>query len=286
MEFEKIAAVLGNDVNAWGNRIEFGSSTVLTVSQIRLGEISLPIVSKTTIQIIDDNGEVKTTEAVNELVADGWSRTGFTMSSDFKATFKTDAILEITFLSESGKVWLVFPNAESGWIRLDSLDYIIKGNKCYIDFAKIATVLGDDINKWGDRIEFESNDSLKVTTVAVGTVEIPSEENPELPMGIIARMNQTNTSYIVEMTQYLSDYQPGDKVTITVEMESDANFNGCIGGNTVEAAGWEQQGLESVDNKATVVWTVTPDGNPSISLWWAGSETGVKINSIEVKKDI
>ncbi len=142
--------------------------------------------------------------------------------------------------------------------------------------------------------------------VDIDSIDVEKSSKPA-PGKIHTFLNQKNEgngydSYSLELQEYLPDYQAGaDPVTVTVELSSDAGFNGILEGNVVnsEAASgysWEKAnggnpfGSAESEGKhtATFTWTVMPSGDAiSVSIWWmADGSSGVDIDSIDVERSV
>jgi len=101
----------------------------------------------------------------------GWSQAGFSMPEDFRAALVPGSVIEISFESGNGTMWLVFPDSAAGWKRIGNNHQASINNSqttAQITFEQIAAVLGEDTSTWGDRLQCEAGDSWKVYSVKVG----------------------------------------------------------------------------------------------------------------------
>lgn len=102
--------------------------------------------------------------------AGAWAQDGVEMTEEFKAALVPGAVIEISYSSESGDMWLVLPWAEAGWTRIEQQTAVtnLSHSTAQITFEQIAAVLGDDISKWGAMLQCESSGAWEVYGVKVG----------------------------------------------------------------------------------------------------------------------
>ena len=106
--------------------------------------------------------------------AGGWSQSGFSMPEEFRAALVPGSVIEISFESGNGTMWLVFPDSAAGWKRIgNNHQAAINTSKttAQITYAQIAAVLGEDTSTWGDRLQCEAGDAWKVYSVKVGKAQ-------------------------------------------------------------------------------------------------------------------
>ena len=109
---------------------------------------------------------------------DGWAQNGFDIPAEVIEALVPGSVVEITFSSETGNLWIVMPDAAAGWMRVGQGDadgsgsdaaYINNsGNVCQITYEQIAAVCGDDVSTWGARMQCESDGAWEVQAVKVG----------------------------------------------------------------------------------------------------------------------
>ena len=51
--------------------------------------------------------------------AGGWSQAGVSMTEEFRAALVPGSVIEISYESDDGKIWLVFPDSAAGWKRIE-----------------------------------------------------------------------------------------------------------------------------------------------------------------------
>ena len=108
--------------------------------------------------------------------AGGWSQDGFDMPQEILDALVPGSVVEISYSSENGDMWIVMPDSENGWMRVgqgnadgsNSDSAIFDGSKCYITYEQIAAVCGDDVSKWGARMQCEATGAWEVYGVKVG----------------------------------------------------------------------------------------------------------------------
>lgn len=102
--------------------------------------------------------------------AGAWAQDGVEMTEEFKAALVPGAVIEISYSSESGDMWLVLPWATAGWTRIEQQTAVtnLSHSTAQITFEQIAAVLGDDISTWGAMLQCESSGAWEVYAVKVG----------------------------------------------------------------------------------------------------------------------
>ena len=155
--YEQIAAVVGEDVSAWGGRLQCEAGADWKVYAVNAGKLNtLTGVSGVV------NFEGFTTSG------GGWSQAGFEMTEDFRAALKPGSVITISYESEANNIWLVFPDSAAGWKRIQSKSADTDGKTAQITFEEIAEVLGEDVSTWGARLQCESSGAWSVYAVTVG----------------------------------------------------------------------------------------------------------------------
>ena len=99
------------------------------------------------------------------------------MTDEIKAALVPGAVVEITYTSETGDMWVVMNEAEAGWMRVGqgnadgsgSDSAAFDGKTAQITYEQIAALCGDDVSKWGSTMQCESSGAWEVYSVAVGT---------------------------------------------------------------------------------------------------------------------
>ena len=113
------------------------------------------------------------------------------------------------------------------------------------------------------------------------------EQTQETSQPEAAEVALTTETYLSQLSQgdsfefnfsdYNSEYKVGNRITLTIEMESTAMFNGCVGVSVGSNYEWQQEEFEFQAGQGTVTWTVTPSvDNAQLNLWFAdGAPVGI-----------
>ena len=101
----------------------------------------------------------------------GWSQDGTEMPQEFLDALVPGSVIEISYESEDGTMWIVLPDAAAGWSRIandGSAAINSSKNTCQITYEQIAAVCGEDKSTWGARLQCEAGSAWKVYSVKVG----------------------------------------------------------------------------------------------------------------------
>ena len=162
--YEQLASVCGDDVSTWGARMQCEASGAWEVSSIKVGMRSNPIAAVGTVNF---EGFVCS--------GDGWAQNGFDMPQEILDALVPGSVVEISYMSDNGDMWLVMPDAAAGWMRVGNGDgdvfAVCDGSKCYLTYEQIASICGDDVSTWGARMQCEASGAWEVYGVKVGKVQ-------------------------------------------------------------------------------------------------------------------
>ncbi len=159
--FEMIAEYCGDDVSKWGSTMQCEASGAWEVYSVKVGQKAPNYGLSNAVTF-----EGFTTSA------DGWAQAGFAMTDDIIAALVPGSMVEISYSSENGDMWLVMNEAEAGWMRVGdgtNGQAVADGSKAYIPFEMIAEYCGDDVSKWGSTMQCEASGAWEVYGVRVGT---------------------------------------------------------------------------------------------------------------------
>ncbi|MCI9074054.1 MAG: hypothetical protein HFH80_14920, partial [Lachnospiraceae bacterium] len=132
-----------------------------------------------------------------------------------------------------------------------------------------------------------TQESVVNEPAATAEPEKVSEQTQETSEPEAAEIALTAETYLSELSQgdclefNFSDYNPeykvGNRITLTIEMESASMFNGCVGASVGSNYEWQQEEFEFQAGQGTVTWTVTPSvDNAQLNLWFAdGAPVGI-----------
>ena len=162
--YEQLAAVCGDDVSTWGARMQCEASGAWEVTSVKVGTKSNPI---TAVGAVNFEGFA--------CKGDGWAQDGFEMPQEIIDALVPGSVVEISYSSESGDMWLVMPDAAAGWMRVGNGDGDVfatcDGSKCYVTYEQLASICGDDVSTWGARMQCEASGAWEVYGVKVGTAQ-------------------------------------------------------------------------------------------------------------------
>ena len=155
--YEQIVEACGEDKAGWGARMqcEAGSAwKVYAVSVVKLTEM------------VGSHNNVEFAGAACE--GGAWGQNGTEMPENIVAALVPGAVINISYESETGNIWIVLPDAAAGWSRVQQQTAATDGKTAQITYEQIAAVCGDDASTWGARMQFESDGAWKVYAVTVG----------------------------------------------------------------------------------------------------------------------
>ncbi len=162
----------------------------------------------------------------------------------------------------------------------------------------IAIVMGgcgqkpENVPAEGSDISVETEESSAELPEETPTPAAPEKESEDTPVSTEEEVVLTSESYMAELTQgdclefkfsdYNPDYKLGNRVTLSITMESVGMFNGCVGASVGSSYEWQQEEYDFEAGCHTVTWTVTPSvDSAQLNLWYAESAP-VGVISIEV----
>ena len=162
--YEQIAKLCGDDLEKWGKRMQCEATGAWSVSSVKAGPAqAMKMVTNT----VDSGWSGK---------GDKWTQDGFDINDEFKAALVPGSVITIKYKSDTGDLWLVFPEA-ANWTRVGvgnldgnntGVDAVYDGATCQVSYEQIAKLLGDDVSKWGGKIQCESSGNWQVSSVSIG----------------------------------------------------------------------------------------------------------------------
>ena len=238
--YEQLAAVLGDDVSTWGARMQCESDGDWEVYSIKVGTAAPNYAVANAVEFADFATK-----------ADAWAQDGKDMPQEIIDALVPGSIVEITYASESGDMWIVMPDAAAGWMRVGvgnadgsgSADAISDGSKAYITYEMIADVCGDDVSTWGARMQCESDSAWEVYGIKVGTAKEFVPTNSQLDLGITTSAGGWAQDGGDLSEDAIAALVPGSVINITYS---------SAGGNMWivmpdAAAGWMRVGVGNAD---------------------------------------
>ena len=160
--YEQLAALCGDDVSTWGARMQCESDSAWEVFSVKVGQQAK---NMAVLNGVDFAGFATK--------ADAWAQDGFDMPQEIIDALVPGSVVEITYSSETGNMWIVMPDAANGWMRVGQAGTedpaVCDGQKCYVTYEQLAALCGDDASTWGARMQCESDSAWEVYSVKVGT---------------------------------------------------------------------------------------------------------------------
>ena len=211
--YEMIAEFCGDDVSKWGSTMQCEASGAWEVYSVKVGQKA---------------PNYTLTNAVNfegfATSADGWAQSGFTMTEEILAALVPGSMVEISYSSENGDMWLVMNEAEAGWMRVGdgtNGQAVADGTKAYIPYEMIAEYCGDDVSKWGSTMQCEASGAWEVYSVRVGTAaEFAMLNNLVSFDGFATSADGWAQSGFTMPENILAALVPGSVVTISYSSEN------------------------------------------------------------------
>ena len=231
--YEMIEKFCGEDKATWGAMMQCEAQTAWTVFAVRVGQRAHQIVLKNAVEF---PGFAKS--------AGGWAQDGLEMPQEIIDALVPGSVVEITFESEDGSMWLVMPWAEAGWMRVAQGEAAIIGDKAYITYEQIAAVCGEDKATWGAMMQCEAQTNWSVYSVRVGQkAEFAGLTNLVAFPGFEKSAGAWAQDGL-EMPQEIIDaLVPGSVVTISYESEDGSMWIVMPD----SAAGWMRVGNDGAD---------------------------------------
>ena len=172
--YDQIVAAVGEDKANWGARLQFEAATAWEVYGIEVGSfVTYPVMGS----FVDFDGYAAKEGA--------WTQAGADFSAELLAALVPGSILEISYKSEDGSMWCVFPDATPGgtaaWTRVAQGQALCTGDKAYITYEQIVAAVGENQAEWGARLQFEAATAWEVYAIRVGkyVVEATADDGGE-----------------------------------------------------------------------------------------------------------
>ena len=107
--------------------------------------------------------------------AGGWAQAGFTMPQEIIDALVSGSVVEIEYKSETGNMWIVMNEAQTGWMRVgqagtDDPAYLNNShNIAQVTYEQLAALCTDDVSTWGTTMQCEASTPWEVYGVWVST---------------------------------------------------------------------------------------------------------------------
>ncbi len=230
--YEQIAAVCGDDVSAWGARLQCESSGAWEVYGVKVGQPT---------GLKNLAGKTEIPEMAGK-AAGAWTQDGVELTEEQLALLVPGSVIEISYASETGDMWIVMPDASVGWSRVGDQAPVCDGSVAQVTYEQIAAVCGDDPSTWGTRIQCESSGAWEVYGVSICSGAFKSVKgNVEIPE-MAGKAADAWTQDGVELTEeQLALLVPGS--VITIQYQSDTGDMWIVMPDA--SAGWSRVGNEA-----------------------------------------
>ncbi len=162
ISYEQIAAVLGENVEDWGARLQCESSGDWEVYSVKIAQNS---------GLVTSAG--KTAWYEGSITGGGWAQDGIDLTEDMLAALVPGAMLEVkyTTTSATGDIWVVMPDAAPGgvsaWTRVEQQTAACDGSTMQITYEQIAAACGENVAEWGTRLQLESDGDWEVYSISL-----------------------------------------------------------------------------------------------------------------------
>lgn len=239
--YEQLAAVLGEDVSKWGARMQCESDGAWEVTSVKVGQAAPHYAIA--------QGAVDF--AGFQVSGAGWAQNGVAFTPEVTAALVPGSVVEISYKSETGKIWIVMNEAEAGWMRVGVGDadgsgqgYAVQdGAKCYITYEQIAEYCGDDVSKWGSMMQCESDGAWEVTGVRVGPAAEVKPVNSKVDLGAAVSGAGWAQNGVELTEEQIAALVPGSVISISYKSESGEIWIVMPGAE----AGWMRVGVGDYD---------------------------------------
>ena len=166
--YEQIEEMCGTDKTTWGARMQCEGSSAWEVYGVRVGtKLEYPVLGG----FVDFPDFVKS--------AGAWAQDGLEMPQAIIDALVPGAVVEISYASEDGDIWIVMPDAAAGWMRCAQGAALKDNGKAYITYEQIAAACGEDKSTWGARMQCEGSSAWEVYGVRIGQGPVASGAAPE-----------------------------------------------------------------------------------------------------------
>ena len=253
--YEQIASICGDDATTWGSGLQCESDGAWEVFSVKVGQAA-PIYSLG--NAVDWEGYAVT--------GSGWSQNGIAMTDDIKAALVPGSVVEVTYTSETGNLWLVMNEAASGWSRVgvgnidgsgSPVSSVCYGGKAYITYEQIASICGDDATTWGSGFQCESDGAWEVYGVRVGTAnEMKMVNNLVNWEGFAVTGDGWSQNGVAMTDEVKAALVPGSVLNIAYTSESG---NLWLVMNEA-ASGWARVGVGNIDGSNSPVSSACNNG--------------------------
>ena len=167
--YEQIASMCGDDISTWGSGLQCESDGAWEVYSVKVGQAA-PVYALSS--AVEWEGFTAS--------AGAWTQAGVAFTDEVKAALVPGSVIEVTYSSETGNMWLVMNEAAVGWTRVGvgnidgsgTTSSACNNGICQVTYEQIASMCGDDISTWGSGLQCESDGAWEVFSVTVGQTPV------------------------------------------------------------------------------------------------------------------
>ncbi|MCR5147728.1 MAG: hypothetical protein K6C35_02045 [Eubacterium sp.] len=251
--YEQLAAVLGEDKSTWGARMQCESDGAWEVTSVKVGTVAPSYtIAKGAVEFPDF-----------AVKAGAWAQDGKEMPQEIIDALQPGSVVEISYKSDTGNIWLVMPDAAAGWMRVgvgmadgSGQGFAVQdGSKAYITYETIAQICGEDKSTWGARMQCESDGNWEVTGIRVGAASEFKAVNNKVDLGAAVKGGGWAQDGVELSPEAIEALQPG--TVISISYKSDNGELWIVMPDA--AAGWSRVGVGDWDGSG--VTYALYDGN-------------------------
>ncbi len=160
--YEQLVATYGEDKSTWGTSLQCEASGAWEVYGVRVGT-AVPM--KMVNNLVNVEGFTAS--------AGGWAQAGMDLPQEALDALVPGSVINVSYTSASGDMWVLFNGAASGWARVGHNESeegfaACDGHTCQVTFEQLAAVYGDDVSTWGTSLQCEASDAWEVYAVSIG----------------------------------------------------------------------------------------------------------------------
>ena len=208
--YEQIAAVCGDDPATWGARLQCEASGAWEVYGVKVGQPT---------GLKNLTGKVEIPDMAGKAAA-AWTQDGVELTEEQLALLVPGSVIEISYASETGDMWIVMPDAAAGWSRVGDQAPVCDGSVAQVTYEQIAAVCGDDPATWGTRLQCESSGAWEVYGVSICSGAFKSVKG-NVALDGFATSAAAWTQDGIELTEeQLALLVPGSVITIQYQSET------------------------------------------------------------------
>lgn len=196
--------------------------------------------------------ETVNVEAAAGVKGGAWSQDGFEFTQEMLDALVPGAVVEISYSSANGDMWLVFPDAAAGWSRIEQQTAMTNFSKnvAQITYEEIVAVVGEDQADWGARMQFEASGDWEVYACKIGQPSglVGSGAKVEIPGAAGIKGNAWGQDGVDFTEEILDALVPGSFVEVS--------YSSAAGNMWIvlpdAAAGWSRVLQQSAPTDGTI----------------------------------